>query len=117
MPHIQRGGGESDEDRSNTGTAGRVAADGACQASQGSRQRCGRSHERRAGCVIRRCARHVSTAARALSPATRSTADFAAGKVKAVRAAIEKGEFSVDAEAIADKLLSNAQEILSRSRG
>ena len=42
---------------------------------------------------------------------------FNAGKVKAVRAAIEKGEFSVDAEAIADKLLSNAQEILSRSRG
>ena len=34
-----------------------------------------------------------------------------------MRAAIEKGEFSVDAEAIADKLLSNAQEILSRSRG
>ena len=59
----------------------------------------------------------VSTAARALSPATPSTADFDAGKVKAVRAAIEKGEFSVDAEAIADKLLSNAQEILSRSRG
>lgn len=59
----------------------------------------------------------VSTAARALSPATRSMADFDAGKVKSVRAAIEKGEFSVDAEAIADKLLSNAQEILSRSRG
>ena len=59
----------------------------------------------------------VSTAARALSPATRTTADSDAGKVKAVRAAIEKGEFSVDAEAIADKLLSNAQEILSRSRG
>ena len=59
----------------------------------------------------------VSTAALALSPATRSTADIDAGKVKAVRAAIEKGEFSVDAEAIADKLLSNAQEILSRSRG
>ena len=31
--------------------------------------------------------------------------------------AIDKGEFSVNAEAIADKLLSNAQEILSRSRG
>ena len=43
--------------------------------------------------------------------------DFDAGKVKAVRAAIEKGEFSVDAEAIADKMLSNAQEILTRSRG
>ena len=37
--------------------------------------------------------------------------------VARVRAAIEKGEFSVDAEAIADKLLSNAQEILSNKTG
>ena len=59
----------------------------------------------------------VSTAARALDPAARTTGDFDANKVKAVRAAIDKGEFSVDAEAIADKMLSNAQEILSRSRG
>ena len=59
----------------------------------------------------------VSTAARALDQTTRSTSDFDAGKVKAVRTAIEKGTFSVDAEAIADKMLSNAQEILARSRG
>ena len=59
----------------------------------------------------------VSTAARALDQSPRTTGDFDAGKVKAVRAAIEKGTFSVNAEAIADKLLSNAQEILSRSRG
>mmetsp|Transcript_11696 Transcript_11696/g.20597 ORF Transcript_11696/g.20597 Transcript_11696/m.20597 type:complete len:107 (-) Transcript_11696:176-496(-) len=59
----------------------------------------------------------VSMAARALDQTSRTTGDFDAGKVKAVRAAIDKGEFSVDAEAIADKLLSNAQEILSRSRG
>ncbi len=59
----------------------------------------------------------VSTAARALDQTSRSTGDFDAGKVKAVRAAIEKGTFSVDAEAIADKMLSNAQEILARSRG
>ena len=59
----------------------------------------------------------VSTAARALDQTSRSTCDFDAGKVKAVRAAIEKGTFSVDAEAIADKMLSNAQEILARSRG
>ena len=59
----------------------------------------------------------VSTAARALSPASRTTGDFDAGKVKSVRTAIEKGEFSVDAGAIADRMLSNAQEILSRSRG
>jgi negative regulator of flagellin synthesis FlgM len=59
----------------------------------------------------------VSTAARALDQTARSTGDFDAGKVKAVRTAIEKGTFSVDAEAVADKMLSNAQEILSRSRG
>ena len=59
----------------------------------------------------------VSTAARALDQTSRSTGDFDAGKVKAVRAAIEKGTFSVDAEAIAYKMLSNAQEILARSRG
>ncbi|MBV7544168.1 flagellar biosynthesis anti-sigma factor FlgM [Acidovorax sp. sic0104] len=59
----------------------------------------------------------VSTAARALDQSARTAGDFDASKVKAVRAAIEKGTFSVDADAIADKMLSNAQEILSRSRG
>ncbi len=59
----------------------------------------------------------VSTAARGLDPAARSAGDFDAGKVKAVRTAIEQGTFSVNAEAVADKMLSNAQEILSRSRG
>lgn len=59
----------------------------------------------------------VSTAARALDQSARAAGDFDANKVKAVRTAIEKGTFTVDAEAIADKLLSNAQEILSRSRG
>ena len=59
----------------------------------------------------------VSTTVRGLDATVRGNADFDAGKVKSVRAAIEKGTFSVDAEAIADKMLSNAQEILSRSRG
>lgn len=60
----------------------------------------------------------VSTAARgALNTIARPNADFDAGKVKAVRTAIENGTFSVDADAIADKMLSNAEEILSRSRG
>ena len=59
----------------------------------------------------------VSNAARALEQNSRTNGDFDASKVKAVRAAIEKGTFSVDAEAIADKMLANAQEILSRHRG
>lgn len=49
--------------------------------------------------------------------AGRSTAEFDAGKVKAVKHAIENGTFTVDAEAVADKLLSNAYESLSHSRG
>ncbi|CAM3631044.1 flagellar biosynthesis anti-sigma factor FlgM [Paracidovorax anthurii] len=56
-----------------------------------------------------------SSAARALDPSQRSSADFDANKVKAVRAAIEKGTFTVNADAIADKLLSNAQEIIAHS--
>lgn len=38
---------------------------------------------------------------------------FNAEKVQAMRTAIENGSFSVNAEAIADKLLSNAREMLS----
>lgn len=37
---------------------------------------------------------------------------FNAEKVQAMRAAIENGSFSVNAEAIADKLLSNARDML-----
>ena len=59
----------------------------------------------------------VSTAARALDQTTRAASDFDTKKVAAVRAAIEKGTFSVSAGAIADKLLANALEIFSRSRG
>ena len=56
----------------------------------------------------------LSSAARA-TDAGRGTGDFNAAKVKAVKAAIESGTFRVDAEAVADKLLSNAYETLSRS--
>ena len=59
----------------------------------------------------------VSTAARALDQTARSSGDFDTKKVATVRAAIEKGTFTVSAGAIADKLLANAQEIFSRSRG
>lgn len=61
----------------------------------------------------------VFIAARALAhtadtPGT--TGDFDADKVHAVRAAIDQGQFHVDAQAVANKMLANAQEILSRSR-
>ncbi len=58
----------------------------------------------------------VSTAARALEkPERNETADVDTAKVEAVRAAIQDGSYSVNAEAIADKLLSNAQEMLDRT--
>jgi negative regulator of flagellin synthesis FlgM len=37
-------------------------------------------------------------------------------KVSAMREAIAQGTFAVNPEAIADKLLTNAQEMLQRSR-
>ncbi len=58
----------------------------------------------------------LSQAARSMDVA-RGASDFDAGKVKAVKSAIEKGTFKVDAEAVADKLLANASETLLRSRG
>lgn len=59
----------------------------------------------------------VSTLARALEASNRGEApDVDTAKVNAVRTAIADGTYVVNAEAIADKLLSNAQEMLTRSR-
>lgn len=57
-----------------------------------------------------------------LSSATQSASStsssdvFNASKVEAMRGAIANGTFQVNAEAIADKLLSNAAEMLNSSR-
>lgn len=60
----------------------------------------------------------VSTLARTLVETHRGeAAEVDAEKVNAVRAAIQQGAYKVNAEAIADKLLANAQEVLKRSRG
>lgn len=53
----------------------------------------------------------VSTLAR-----TREQADVDMKKVESVRSAIEQGSYTVNAEAIADKLLVNAKEMLKRTR-
>jgi negative regulator of flagellin synthesis FlgM len=59
----------------------------------------------------------VSNLARALEkPDLSQVADVDSAKVAAVKAAIEDGSYEVNAEAIADKLLSNAQEMLVRAR-
>jgi negative regulator of flagellin synthesis FlgM len=58
----------------------------------------------------------VSTLARGLEKSGRNEgADVDAQKVASVRAAIENGSYVVNPEAIADKLLTNAQEMLSRT--
>lgn len=58
----------------------------------------------------------VSTLARTLEQSGVSdAADIDSQKVAAMKNAIEQGTYSVNAEAIADKLLSNAQEMLRRT--
>lgn len=55
----------------------------------------------------------VSTLARTMEASGLSDAgDIDTAKVEAVRSAIEQGTYAVNPEAIADKLLSNAQEML-----
>lgn len=59
----------------------------------------------------------VSTLARSMTASNQaSTPDVNLDKVQVMKAAIRNREFSVNPEAIADKLLSNAQEMLSRQR-
>ena len=55
-----------------------------------------------------------STAASLLSGST-SAAEFDSAKVDRISQAIEKGEFKIDAGAIADKLIANAAELLKKS--
>lgn len=58
----------------------------------------------------------MSTLARGLEKtAPGDTADIDTQKVAAMRSAIEQGTFVVNPEAIADKLLANAQEMLNRT--
>jgi negative regulator of flagellin synthesis FlgM len=45
---------------------------------------------------------------------TGATAEFDAEKVSRIAQAIAEGKFTVNPEAIADKLIANAQELLSR---
>ncbi len=51
----------------------------------------------------------------ALSGNEASRADFDAEKVARIAQAIRDGKFQVNAEAIADKLIANAQELLPKS--
>jgi negative regulator of flagellin synthesis FlgM len=58
----------------------------------------------------------VSNLARSLeTPEATSTSEVDTAKVNQVKASIQNGTFVVNPEAIADKLLSNAQEMLNRT--
>ncbi|QEA12596.1 flagellar biosynthesis anti-sigma factor FlgM [Comamonas flocculans] len=46
----------------------------------------------------------------------RANADFNAEKVDAIKTAISNGSYRVNAEAVADKMLENAYETLSRAQ-
>lgn len=58
----------------------------------------------------------LSSTSQAMSAAGNSSDVFNASKVEAMKQAIASGTFQVNAEAIADKMLSNAAEMLSTSR-
>ena len=55
----------------------------------------------------------LSNTAKLLSGNDAASGDFDTQKVERMSQAIEKGEFQVNAEAIADKLIANAAELLS----
>ena len=51
----------------------------------------------------------------ALAGSEASRADFDTAKVERIAQAIRDGKFQVNAEAIADRLIANAQELLPKS--
>jgi len=60
----------------------------------------------------------LSSASQALSSASGSGSEvFNAQKVEAMKLSIDNGTFKVNPEAIADKMLSNAAEMLGNARG
>ena len=58
-----------------------------------------------------------NTAAAMLSPAYATSSEFDAEKVARIAQAIADGKFTINAEAIADKLIANAQELLGKTTG
>lgn len=55
-----------------------------------------------------------STAASLRTQASAAPAEFDAAKVERITQSIAEGRFKVNAEAIADKLIANAQELLGK---
>ncbi len=57
-----------------------------------------------------------STASSLISGTGQDDGSFDAEKVARIASAIEKGEFKINADAIADKLIANASEMLGRTQ-
>ena len=57
----------------------------------------------------------LSSTAASLRSGSTGAVEFDSAKVERIAQAIEKGEFKVDAGAIADKLIANAAELLNPS--
>ena len=58
-----------------------------------------------------------NTATTMLAGSTAASADFDAEKVQRIAQAIATGSFKIDAGAIADKLIANAEEVLRNGSG
>ena len=58
----------------------------------------------------------LSNAASALGSQEIDDGSFDAAKVQRISQAISEGKFTINAQAIADKLISNAQELVGRSQ-
>ncbi len=56
-----------------------------------------------------------STAAKLLSGAEAAAGEFDTEKVARISRAIDQGEYTINAEAIADKLIANAAEVLNNT--
>ena len=59
----------------------------------------------------------LSATAAALAGDTGVDASFDAAKVERIAQAIRDGKFEINAEAVADKLIANAQELLGKAGG
>jgi len=57
----------------------------------------------------------LSSTAASLLSSSASAVEFDSAKVDRISQAIEKGDFKIDAGAIADKLIANAAELLKKS--
>jgi negative regulator of flagellin synthesis FlgM len=59
----------------------------------------------------------MSTQLQALETSINEASGFDAGKVEGIKQAIDDGNYTVNAETIANKLISSTQELLAQQKG